>query len=234
VHMFKTVRAHYGWSGAAFVGAVDREGGWRVDPEAAIRKLEDSGRSGQPICLLGTAFSFVHLLEYLAERKTRFDLPPGSRVMETGGYKGRSRSLAKEELHSQIAEGLGVLPSHIVSEYGMSELSSQAYDRCVPASFAQMDKSSDARPDPGRRAVSPGASRPFQFPPWARVRVVSPETGQEVSEGELGLVRVFDLANVFSVLAIQTEDLGVRRGKVFELIGRAVLAEARGCSLTAV
>ena len=57
------------------------------------------------------------------------------------------------------------------------------------------------------------------------------ETGREVMDGETGLVRVFDLANVFSVMAIQTEDLASRRGAGFELIGRAEFAEARGCSL---
>ena len=61
----------------------------------------------------------------------------------------------------------------------------------------------------------------FHFPPWARVQIISPETGREVADGETGLIRVFDLANVFSVMAIQTEDLGIRRGDGFELIGRA-------------
>jgi hypothetical protein len=77
-------------------------------------------------------------------------------------------------------------------------------------------------------------TRHFCFPPWARVQIISAETGREVADGETGLIRVFDLANVFSVMAIQTEDLGIRRGEHFELIGRAVLAEARGCSLMTV
>jgi hypothetical protein len=63
------------------------------------------------------------------------------------------------------------------------------------------------------------------------VQIISPETGREVAEGETGLIRVFDLANVFSVMAVQTEDLGIRRGNGFELLGRAELAEPRGCSL---
>jgi hypothetical protein len=73
--------------------------------------------------------------------------------------------------------------------------------------------------------------RIFRLPPWARARVLSPETGREVAEGEAGLLQVFDLANAFSVMAIQTEDLAVRQGAGFELIGRAQQAEARGCSL---
>jgi hypothetical protein len=63
------------------------------------------------------------------------------------------------------------------------------------------------------------------------VQIISPETGREVAEGETGLIRLLDLANVFSVAAIQTEDLGVRQGRGFELVGRAAAAEPRGCSL---
>ena len=63
------------------------------------------------------------------------------------------------------------------------------------------------------------------------MKIISPETGREVADGETGLLRVYDLANVRSVMAIQTEDLAVRRGDGFELIGRAALAEPRGCSL---
>ena len=66
---------------------------------------------------------------------------------------------------------------------------------------------------------------------WARTTVISPETGQEVGEGEAGLLRVVDLANVWSVAAIQTEDVVLRRGTGFELLGRAAEAEPRGCSL---
>ena len=135
--------------------------------------------------------------------------------METGGYKNRSRTLPKTELHALIERFLGVPRENIICEYGMSELSSQAYD---------------AEIYPPSSILHP---RVFRFPPWARVQIISPESGCEVAEGEAGLIRIFDLANVFSVAAIQTEDLGDRRGDGFELIGRAQLAEPRGCSLMA-
>jgi len=167
--------------------------------------------------ILGTAFSFVHLLDYLASKDLVFNLPEGSLVMETGGYKNRSRTLPKAELHALITERLGVLPENIVCEYGMSELSSQGYDTATQNS----------------KLKTQNLERQFHFPPWARVQIISPETGREVADGETGLIRIFDLANVFSVAAIQTEDLGVQRGDGFELIGRAQLAEPRGCSLTA-
>jgi hypothetical protein len=120
--------------------------------------------------------------------------------------------LPKAELHALITDRLGVPAENIICEYGMSELSSQAYD-------------SESHPQSSIRHA-----RVFRFPPWARVQIISPETGREVVEGETGLIRIFDLANVFSVAAIQTEDLGIRRGNGFELIGRAQLAEPRGCS----
>ena len=71
----------------------------------------------------------------------------------------------------------------------------------------------------------------FVFPPWARAMVVSPETMREVPVGEQGLIRIVDLANARSVMALQTEDLAVRHETGFELLGRAVVSEPRGCSL---
>ena len=203
------------------------DGAWTLDFDAALAALNPSPVTRHPSLLLGTAFSFVHLLDFLAERNLRFDLPAGSRVMETGGYKNRSRSMPKTELHQLITERLGVLPSHIICEYGMSELSSQAYS-CVTSDMWQVARNGEASCH-----LSPVTCH-FRFPPWARVQIISPETGREVADGETGLIRVFDLANVFSVMAIQTEDLGVRRENGFELVGRAQLAEPRGCSLMAV
>jgi hypothetical protein len=202
VHMFEMVRQGTDASQSAFLGKPDEGGGWVVDFEATLTALNTRSK---PKLILGTAFSFVHLLDYLAEKGLRFQLPYGSRIMETGGYKNRSRSLPKARLHFLLTELLGVPRENIICEYGMSELSSQAYDTTL--------------------------ERSFRFPPWARVQIISPETGREVADGETGLIRIFDLANVFSVAAIQTEDLGIRRREGFELIGRAALAEARGCSL---
>jgi len=208
VYMFDTVRRRLGSPASAFVGRAAEDGAWSLDLEAARAALQSSVRSGRPLLLLGTAFMFVHLLDPLAEQGVRFQLPPLSRAMETGGYKGRSRALPANELPALITRGLGIPAARVIREYGMCELSSQAY-------------------------AASGSRRSFRFPSWARVQVVSPETGREVEEGETGLLRVFDLANVYSVQAVQTEDLAVRRADGFELLGRAALAEPRGCSLMA-
>jgi hypothetical protein len=219
---------------AAFLGTVGVSDRWTLNFDAALAALNSSLVTRHPSLLLGTAFSFVHLLDFLVERNLRFDLPAGSRVMETGGYKGRSRALPKTELHQLITERLGVPPSHIICEYGMSELSSQAYDLGALASRRRVFPGTTTELAGETPALPGTVTRHFRFPPWSRVQIISPETGLEVADGETGLIRVFDLANVFSVMAIQTEDLGIRHGDGFELIGRATLAEPRGCSLMAV
>jgi hypothetical protein len=213
-HMLDTAARKFGGRDWMFAGRAAADGAWDLDVEATIHEMRLAAAESRPVLLIGTAFNFVHLLDALQREDARIRLPEGSRAMETGGYKGRSRAMPRGELHAQITARLGLRPELIISEYGMSELSSQAYDR--------------AHGDPA------GSSRTFRFPPWARVRIVSPETGREAGEGETGLIQVFDLANVFSVMAVQTSDLGVRRGRGFELIGRAQLTEPRGCSLMSV
>ncbi|MBI3413975.1 MAG: long-chain fatty acid--CoA ligase [Verrucomicrobia bacterium] len=213
VHMFETVRCEFGSPDSMFAGAVGHDGAWSLDARKVAERLQRACAANQPLIVLGTAFSFVHLLDFLVEEKLRLQLPAGSRALETGGYKGRSREIPKPELHALISERLGIPAANIVCEYGMSELSSQAYDHAAGVADGQ---------------------RIFYFPPWARARVVSPETGREVADGEMGLIQVVDLANLGSALAIQTEDLAVRRGEGFELLGRATLAEPRGCSLMQV
>jgi hypothetical protein len=204
IHMFEAVRQKFNAPESSFVGKITADGSWILDFDALLTTLNSEAASRKPQLILGTAFSFVHLFDYLAEGDLRFNLPAGSHVMETGGYKNRSRSMPKEELHALITWRLGVPCENIICEYGMSELSSQAYA---------------------------GADGKFKFTPWACAQIISPETGREVADGETGLIRVLDLANVFSVAAIQTEDLAIRRGDGFELVGRAQSAEPRGCSL---
>lgn len=234
VHMFETIRRNVGAEADFFAGRLSPDGSWLVDFGSATWAMECSRRDRKPMVVLGTAFSFVHLLDALKLAKLPFQLPLGSCVMETGGYKGRSRALPKAELHALITEFLGVPAAQIVCEYGMSELSSQAYDCVLERRSPTRREADEVLKHAGSETGAPSATRCFHFPPWARAQVVSPETGREVGDGETGLLRVFDLANVYSVLAVQTEDLAIRRGGGFELIGRAELAEPRGCSRMAI
>jgi hypothetical protein len=189
-------------------------GGWfvrdgRLDPDALLASLE---REAPKLLLCGTAFAFVHWLEWLEQRGRRLALPAGARVMETGGSKGRARELPRERLYAWIEDRLGVPPERCVNQYGMTELGSQFYDSVL---------------------CEPRARRRKLRPPWTRVRLVDPESGAEVAEGEVGAIRIVDLANTGSVLAVATADLGRRIGDGFEVLGRAEGAEARGCSIAA-
>ncbi|MFM1767659.1 MAG: hypothetical protein RJA22_188 [Verrucomicrobiota bacterium] len=208
-HMLGTLAEAHPQAAAAFHGRVNAAGEWDLDVAGLLGSLDAAAAAGEPVAILGTAFQCVHLLDALAAAGVPRPLPPGSRLMETGGYKGRSRVVPKLELHRALAQALGLRAEDIVTEYGMSELGSQAYDAV---------------------AGQPGP-RTLRFPPWARAMVVSPETGAEVPDGGAGLLRVVDLANVASVVAVQTADLARREGNGFTLLGRAPAAEARGCSL---
>jgi hypothetical protein len=174
--------------------------------------LQDSVAERQPVCLATTAFALVHVLDAMEGEGLRVSLPPSSRVMETGGFKGRSRIVSREELYSRACDRFGVRPEAIVAEYGMTELSSQYYDR-VPVGdlLAQ------------RRKVAP---------PWLRARVVGPDR-KTLAKGEIGSILHVDLANRSSCIAIQTEDLGAQYDDGLALIGRDVDVEPRGCSLEA-
>jgi hypothetical protein len=240
VHMFDTVQRKMGQREESFFGTIGPNGEWSVDFEAALAALQRLSAADRPVLLMGTAFSCVHLTDFLAARGIQLELPGSSRALETGGYKGRSRDVPKSELYSMITASLGIDPQNIVGEYGMSELSSQGYDkksmwsartcpRFGPTRHVASSESGDISPH-----STPGSAALFQFPPWARARVVSMETGREVAPGEMGLLQVLDLANVWSVMSVQTADLAVRRAEGFELIGRAALAEPRGCSLMAI
>lgn len=153
-----------------------------------------------PLCVAGTALAFLHLLESAAPIR----LPAGSILLETGGFKGSARTIQKAVLYQQLQEFFGVEETAIWNEYGMTELSSQFYTQ--------------------------GLGKVHQGGFWVRGMVVDPATGQEAADGATGLLRLYDLANLFSCMAVETQDLAVRRGDSFELIGRDPAALPRGCS----
>ncbi|MCL4179512.1 MAG: hypothetical protein KJ072_17425 [Verrucomicrobia bacterium] len=212
VHMFDVIRREWGTADSGFAGACNPAGQWILPHHPVRSHLIRSQAEGRPLALLGTAFLFVELLDQLRTDPIPKALPPGSRILETGGYKGRSRALPKPELYRQLTECLGISSNSIVSEYGMCELSSQAYDHAAGT-------------------PETGLNRTFRFPPWTRAVIVNPDTNALASPGESGLLRLFDLANVRSVMAIQTEDLARAHPHGFQLLGRATTAQARGCSL---
>jgi hypothetical protein len=191
--------------------------GWYLDGDDldVDRFITDARRAiadKASVCIATTAFALVALLDALAERSLELALPAGSRIMETGGFKGRSRIVERATLYTDASARLGIPIDAIVAEYGMTELSSQYYD--APA---------------GRGIIEPRVKLP---PPWLRPIVVDGD-GNEVPAGIVGSLRHIDLANRGSVIAIDTEDLGAAIDGGIVLLGRDSGAELRGCSLDA-
>lgn len=186
--------------------AMDRHG---LDVDVALRALnEGHGFGDAPVVLLTTAFALVELVE---QAKYLVKLAPGSRVMVTGGFKGKKEPIPERELFGIIKKKLGVPAERVVSEYGMTELSSQAYGTGLGAS--------------GKAELRPNTT--------LRFAIVDPNSGALMGEGQSGLVACFDLLNLDNVSFILTSDVGRLDGGALTLEGRLPGAVARGCGLTA-
>jgi len=168
-----------------------------------------------PTIVAGASFAFVHLIDALGGEP--LPLGAGGRVMQTGGFKGRSREVDAGALRRDLASVFHVLADHVVGEYGMTELGSQAYDGTLRGRLGLGDPS-------GRAGL-------YFPPPWMRVRAVDPITLAELPEGREGIARIEDLANVDSAVAVQTADRVRVHDEGFEVLGRSAGASPRGCSI---
>ena len=175
------------------------ESGFYLDniDELALKLLKND-KNGKKTLLIGVSFALLDLIE-----KQQFDLK-NTIIMETGGMKGRRKELVREELHSLLKNGFGVAEIH--SEYGMTELLSQAY--------------------------SSGKGL-FKTPPWMKILTRDTEDALTINLfGKNGGMNVIDLANYNSCSFISTQDLGkVHSDGTFEIIGRFDNSDIRGCNL---
>lgn len=179
----------------------------RLDELWLATMLTKGEATNSPMVLLGTTVAFLSLFDYCARSSKNFRLPAGSRLMDTGGMKTSKREVHRVGFVRLAGELLGIPEDHCINEYGMCEMSSQFYGR--------------------------GSSTRLEGPPWVRTLVIDAVSGQEAPRGTPGLLRHFDLANVDSVLAIETEDIGRADEDGFILWGRAAAADLKGCSLSA-
>lgn len=198
--MFDEILSRFGASGSV---RLDPAGG--LSDDSVCRELETAAAVGEPVVILGTTLAFAELLECLDSSDVCVTLPPDSRLMDTGGAKGRD-GLDRCATMSRLLSRLGLGASAAVNEFGMTELLSQRYGSGLD----------DVR---------------LIAPPWLRSRVLDPVTLAEQPPGEPGLLCHYDLANVGSVLAVLTEDRGRAHGDAIEWLGRTPGAPPRGCSL---
>jgi hypothetical protein len=184
---------------------------WGIRPDGSLsferilHTLQNATSSNEPGAMLGTALAFLHFFDRLPDS---YALPQGSWAMETGGYKGSQRQLEKADLYQLFEQKLHLLQDAIINEYSMTELSSQCY--------------------------TIGLNRPHTAPPWTRIRVIDPTTGADAQLGSPGHLVFYDLANLYSVMAIRTQDLAIAHNdQSFTLLGRDPSALPRGCSRAA-
>jgi hypothetical protein len=186
-----------------------------VDTDAAVDFLCAAEALHRPSCILGTTASCAALFATLRQRGICISLPAGSRLMDTGGAKGQRVALSPEQVVSEAHALLGIEPPLVINEYGMTEMCSQLYDA---TSF-----NSGLVGKPGLRTKL--------APPWVKPFALDPLTLRSTSNGRPGILAFFDLANVGSVSALMTEDIGIVRDNAVIVLGRAAAADRRGCAL---
>ena len=166
-----------------------------------IEKIIQLDQSGQNVILIGVTYALLDVIE-----KHSFQLE-NTIIMETGGMKGKRKEMIREELHQQLCNGFGVESIH--SEYGMTELLSQAY------------------------SLGEGV---FECPSWMQISIRDTEDALSyVREGKTGGINVIDLANINSCSFIATQDLGKKYSNgSFEVLGRFDHSDIRGCNLMVV
>ncbi|WP_273568267.1 acyl transferase [Maribacter halichondriae] len=175
------------------------ESGFYLDEmDALITTLMRLDASGKKVLLVGVSFALLDLIE-----KTKFHLKH-TIIMETGGMKGRRKELIRNELHQQLKQGFGVGKIH--SEYGMTELLSQAYSK---------------------------GNGIFECPPWMKILIRDTEDPLSYTPtGKTGGMNIIDLANINSCSFIATQDLGkMYEDGSFEVLGRFDHSDVRGCNL---
>jgi hypothetical protein len=173
-----------------------------------LKKMMELNQAEKNILLIGVTYALLDLIEYAKSIAfPLWGLGGSTIIMETGGMKGKRKEMIREELHQQLSEGFGVTSIH--SEYGMTELLSQAY------------------------SLGDGV---FECPSWMQILVRDTEDALSyVKEGKTGGINVIDLANINSCSFIATQDLGKKQHNgSFEVLGRFDHSDIRGCNLMVI
>lgn len=188
-----------------------------LDIAGLVAACQQAQREGVPVLFFATTLALDIVLQRWPAG-VRVRLPAGSRLMDTGGPKGRRLHVSRAEQHQQLVELLGLEPAMLVGELGMTELASQRYEGHLRRHLGlQVPDSSGYLP-----------------PPWLRSLILDPRTGQPCAQGEVGLVAHLDLANLDTVAFVVTADLGhCDAAGGLHLAGRLPGSEWRGCGLDA-
>ncbi len=201
-------RLHFGTPDSMFL--LGKTG---IDVKALLKALRESEASGVPVALIGATSAYVYFFQACRRKKWTFKLPPGSRVCDGGGYRGRFGKVTREDYYQMVEEVLGVPSHHCVNVLGEAETATNLFDDAL------------------RRHVKglPPRKRTRPVPPWSRVRAMAVDDLRLLPDGEVGLLAHWDLANLPTVLALVTDNLGysLDGGAGCEMVGRAKLENGK-------
>jgi hypothetical protein len=177
-----------------------------IDVPALVEALRTAEKTGVCVAMIGSTSAFVYFLKACKRRRLTFRLPAGSRLADGGGYRGRFGEMSRDDYYALVEEVLGVPAHRCVNTLGMAESATNYFDNSL------------------REALlgHPDAVRCKRAPAWTRVRAVDVETLEPLAHGEVGLLQHFDLANLPTVIGVQTDNLGYTVDDCcFEIVGRA-------------
>lgn len=197
-----------------------------IDVAGLIAGLEQAESSGVPVAIIGSTSAFVYFFDAAEKRGLSFRLPPGSRVCDGGGYRGKFGKMTRDDYYRLAESVLGVPEQMCVNTLGMAESATNYFDDSLRRVVMGAHETPAATGSPVTSAGS--ASRRKVPAPWTRVDTVSVDTLEPLPPGEVGLLRHFDLANLPTVLGLQTDNLGVVfEDGCFEILGRATVMDGK-------
>lgn len=184
-----------------------------IDIKNLLKALRESEASGVPVALIGATAAYVYFFQACRRRKISFKLPAGSRVCDGGGYRGRFGVVTRDDYYEMVQEILDVPRTHCVNVLGEAETATNLFDDPLRRHVKGLPEKKPARP----------------VPPWSRVLAMNIDDLSPLPDGEVGLLAHWDLANVPTVLAVITDNLGYTTddGKSCEMVGRAKIENGK-------
>ncbi len=184
-----------------------------IDIDSLLKALRESEATGVPVALIGATAAYVYFFQACRRKKMTFKLPPGSRICDGGGYRGRFGVVTRDDYYAMVEEILGIPGTHCVNVLGEAETATNLFDDSLRRHAKGLAPRKRTRP----------------VPPWSRVLAMNIDTLEPLPDGEVGLLAHWDLANVSAVLAVITDNLGYTTdgGRGCEMVGRAKLENGK-------
>jgi hypothetical protein len=178
-----------------------------------LKALRESEASGVPVALIGATSAYIYFFQACRRKKMKFCLPSGSRICDGGGYRNRFGVFNRDDYYGMVQEILGIPDTHCVNVLGEAETATNLFDDALRRHVKGLPKRTRTRP----------------VPPWSRVIAMSIDDLKPLPDGEIGLLAHWDLANVPTILAVITDNLGYTtdNGRGCEMVGRAKIENGK-------